>query len=72
MLETCNGTVAVCPALCVRLIDTHRHHGALYDGVFRTDLFEFSLADHQNLSPSIPDSTPEMRQNACVSEIWPF
>ena len=29
----------------------YRHHGALYNDIFQTSLFDFSLAIHYNLSP---------------------
>ena len=29
----------------------YRHHGALYNDIFKTSLFDFSLANHYNLSP---------------------
>ena len=29
----------------------YRHHGALYDDIFKTNLFEFSPASHYNISP---------------------
>ena len=28
-----------------------RHHGALYNDIFKTSLFDFSLASHYNLLP---------------------
>ena len=28
-----------------------RHYGALYNDIFRSSLFDFSLANHYNLSP---------------------
>ena len=29
----------------------YQHHGALYNDIFKTSLFDFSLANHYNLSP---------------------
>ena len=43
--------LALCPALCDRLNNTHRHHGALYDYVFKRPTFLVFTSRSPELSP---------------------
>ena len=43
--------LALCPALCDRLNNTHRHHGALYGYVFKRPTFLVFTSRSPELSP---------------------